>query len=613
METPTHHPLSTLNEAISLGLHITDCSRAWGHHEATLGSTYYPAVLLESQSGARPEEEIALGNSANCSQLVRQSASAFLHEERRGVAIFPPFYEPYRAWSSRREGDAAAQLDELLHQHAELNDAEVSRRVIAVVSSAKCLSLAPLFSHALTAHGGGATVQVPLSSLSLEPSDRLYPARNAIDSNPGTSARWKHGADLGWLLARVDAPSSLSPITHVRIAWERGGLAPRRVFLQVSADGEKWHLTDARDLASAPVESICAGADSGANAEEPPGSIVLSVRRWQSELSPIASVVNSLPAASSATAVTDGASSSPGFTLRDPAAAAAFIRIVVSGLHPGNLRGVIAISELSALHRKEGASAASAHTTEAASRTASNPSPPPPSAADKPHLPLATVTGRLHTSLIRRMAALTTAGGAGSAAWRELVLADSALALATGSQRMYLDIVQQLKSARSSAYFSSSHSSSGSGSSIGGSVASIDSLAQQIASALNELVTLRELRSNALRWAGRLHGANAETFPSFDASAKTPYVCLSNGGTTATSEELGSRVGPGASSATGYVMASTGFPISGRHSWAFRLDADRHGDECVAFGFAVRPVREVNYETSQDVSTGVSPRMHFDA
>jgi hypothetical protein len=37
---------------------------------------------------------------------------------------------------------------------------------------------------------------------------------------------------------------------------------------------------------------------------------------------------------------------------------------------------------------------------------------------------------------------------------------------------------------------------------------------------------------------------------------------------------------------------------SGAHEWAFRLDRDVAGDECVCFGFALRPVRVADYENS---------------
>jgi hypothetical protein len=123
---------------------------------------------------------------------------------------------------------------------------------------------------------------------------------------------------------------------------------------------------------------------------------------------------------------------------------------------------------------------------------------------------------------------------------------------------------------------------------------------ERFRAALERLHMWRRRRGAALEWARATAAASEAGSPTFNAAASSPGLLFTNGGSTV-SNTAAERAG--GFQLKHVAVGSTGFPLHGRHSWAFRIDKDRHGDETVALGWTVLPVRDTGYDISQDMHT----------
>lgn len=178
-------------------------------------------------------------------------------------------------------------------------------------------------------------------------------------------------------------------------------------------------------------------------------------------------------------------------------------------------------------------------------------------------------TGSGNIDFLRQQ--LFTSGSTGSgqsvpsAGWAVAFDCMAALALATGSASACLDVAKWLQDA----VLSHIHDLPPQVVSMALNKASV------FAAGLREVHGWQHRRNAALAWGQEVQASSSVALPAFDPSMLRGNIELSNGGSTARCMADANRPFGQHS----YAVASNGFPIHGRHSWTFRLDNDKDGDE----------------------------------
>ena len=394
-----------------------------------------------------------------------------------------------------------------------------------------------------------------ISNVVAAPADALYPARTlqvdggsaaaAVAAARGASCRFASGSAIGTLTATVTASHEVTSgdgIALVHVAFEHGS-APATVFLQLSRDGITWTLADTLDVSHVAISALCTPKQ-GTRGQ--PGTPVTG-----SSLGPGVTLV---------------AVRWHGDELQCACRRATRIRVILAGWHPSNARRLLAVTSL----RVVAARAASLitalkgvrHAAYAVAPMTASPAAGITQVASAPMTPIKQTAHSPSMSIAPPYSAFL------------------AEALMTGS----IGCIAALASAAIRAPDAD-----------GGAALR----ALRISRAAIDAVRKRLVeRHTSACWVEALDSETVDPLPAFDPEAKSSNVVLSAGGATALSVEPE----PGAAT-TGYALGNRGFALlpGVQHSWTFRLDADRHADECVTFGCGVRPVRDAHYENTADV------------
>ena len=426
----------------------------------------------------------------------------------------------------------------------------------------------------------GGALAIDVGALAATPSaEPGFRERGALDGTPGTALRFRTGLSSASLSVRVRGGARVG-----HILWEVGG-APATVDVHTSGDGGRsWALVDKVNLTAAPANTIYAdAADALARAPPPPVGAPPEPMRPLPLLDPTRGTLICCCAYGDDGGDGDGLDNenihgNDGDINRDdddvgtvhvppPTATTAadntttngsstMLRITVRGFHASNLRHVVGIAALRLF------------------------------AAPGALVPIASPEWSGHAavaSLATRVDALISASLDGT-----LTMAQKSRA---ARQVAFLTLVSG--SGSCAARIASALLRCGGGPSGHNRGQNLADAAVSLACAMRKFQALRS-RAAAL---GAWLGSFAEAAPSaalFDAAgdAHTQGVALTGGGATIVTTAGGRH----------FALAARGLTTgSGVHSWAFRLDRDVAGDECVCFGFALRPVRVADYEASHDL------------
>jgi hypothetical protein len=289
-------------------------------------------------------------------------------------------------------------------------------------------------------------------------------------------------------------------------------------MLQLSTDGDDWVLADSADLTSEPMSAL--------HSDDQPPNTAPSKDDWPSR----GTTLSCLHVAQQAAGAVHGQP-----TLKHACMDAQYYRIVARGFHPANQRNAIGISQVRPLVYSEAGEGAA-----------------------QVVLPLPDSTNRawLVFSASRSLQSICSlpahkkmaASGETPAAANTLCL----LALASGSPTAALEAVLWLaRAARTES-----------------------ALTRTWLGSFTAVSQWRRRRANALSWWNALQENRAVSVPQFEATMKSAQISLQNNSSTAVCE-LHAAQAPSAA----FVLGSIGFPLRGRHTWIFRYDQDRSGDE----------------------------------
>lgn len=501
---------------------------------------------------------------------------------------------------------------------------------------------------------GVSDIALEANMLSADPAQQGHPVRNVLGTRPGGALRFRGGSVLGVLSCklplsatdrlRTESSSSgdeagidqtATALAFVHLTWERE-LAPAAVYLQVSRDGQEWITADGVDLSSSSSLELygseqqqAVSGQNGASAGGSSGVESASLPQADAHSGAVGTLLHAykfVPSPSNGTP-----NEQIRWTCVHACKDARFVRVVCRGWHPENSRRIVGISHVRMMRA-----------TQAAVNDAFTVAT---STADISPLIDATVAATAHSALQSALTS-TPAGDVIAAARGQHVQSSSAAALTTVSDLPLCQAVRllagQLYSIASTGIKAGSRASNAGGSdnnsgtdpewmdAVKGLVllalatglrgvavlmAQLVLESQQpaalvpahrkqllrhvsgLTAAIRELNGYMRRREAGLAWSSAVQAANSCGLPIFDADGHTRGIVISNGGSTCASRHTGGD------SQYSYAMATTGFPLRGRHSWTFRIDQDVNGDENVSLGFAVRPVRESRYDASSDMWT----------